>query len=470
MRLAHRAAASRALADLTSDDCDAYLAHRRYSLDDNGIVVGERQPGHPAAGRPDHHRPAQLPGPVHRRPGAGRPAALGRRHRLDSRRNAQRHEGRTRHHRSPTKYSNLLAAALYLVDVLGPHAVELSRQLDDATGSGRSAPAATHRARLPDRRNHQLLADYEQPADHYRCCPTTSSVDGSPPGWSPDDPLIPIAPGLLARQAGFTPVHPSLAPHLRGRIERRCSSSGQRSRSAATPLRRPRRRQGAVAWTLPLRQGAGRRPDRNRPHRGDHAAGRHHRHALERTDGARGRLPPPARTLRPGLVRYRLASKLVKGQPLGGVPDEWVVIEPAYRAAELARTTPRQPRPTEHLCSARFPFDVRYNGSATGSTAPPGNASAWPRSPMALSTSGCCAGSSRSNWLTAPAVCSQRRWHLKHIAVATTEGYASAPAALKPNCSPRSTSTKPNATSTWSGPSSATTSKASCPPDPAPGI
>jgi hypothetical protein len=58
------------------------------------------------------------------------------------------------------------------------------------------------------------------------------------------------------------------------------------------------------------------------------------------------------------------------------------------------------------------------------------------------------------------------RWHLKHIAVATTEGYVSKPGGAKPNCWPRSTSTKPTATWSWSGPSSATTSKASCPPGP----
>jgi hypothetical protein len=33
----------------------------------------------------------------------------------------------------------------------------------------------------------------------------------------------------------------------------------------------------------------------------------------------------------PGLKRYRIASKIVKGQPLGGTGDEWVVIELAFR-------------------------------------------------------------------------------------------------------------------------------------------
>ena len=33
------------LEDLSSGDCDAYLAHRRYQRDDNGITVGERGSG-----------------------------------------------------------------------------------------------------------------------------------------------------------------------------------------------------------------------------------------------------------------------------------------------------------------------------------------------------------------------------------------------------------------------------------------
>lgn len=54
----------------------------------------------------------------------------------------------------------------------------------------------------------------------------------------------------------------------------------------------------------------------------------------ERMELRVGCLRPPQQ-LAPGLVRYRLASKIGKGQPLGGTEDEWVVIEPAYRVTEL---------------------------------------------------------------------------------------------------------------------------------------
>ena len=68
----------------------------------------------------------------------------------------------------------------------------------------------------------------------------------------------------------------------------------------------------------------------------------------------------------PGLLRYRLASKLVKGQPLGGVDDEWVVIEPAYQAAALAEHLHDNPAAGAPLLG-RFALRCRaISGSATG--------------------------------------------------------------------------------------------------------
>ena len=46
----------------------------------------------------------------------------------------------------------------------------------------------------------------------------------------------------------------------------------------------------------------------------------------------------------PGLAPYRIASKVVKGQPLGGTQDEWVVIQPVYQAVELAEQLHDDPR------------------------------------------------------------------------------------------------------------------------------
>ncbi len=44
----------------------------------------------------------------------------------------------------------------------------------------------------------------------------------------------------------------------------------------------------------------------------------------------------PSQGLAPGLFRYRPTGKLIKGQPLGGVRDEWVVTREVYEAIEVA--------------------------------------------------------------------------------------------------------------------------------------
>ena len=49
------------LADIGADRCEAYLAHRRYLLDEDDTVVGGRRL-HPPGRGADGHRPGQLPG------------------------------------------------------------------------------------------------------------------------------------------------------------------------------------------------------------------------------------------------------------------------------------------------------------------------------------------------------------------------------------------------------------------------
>ncbi|MFF4393861.1 hypothetical protein ACFY0G_45260 [Streptomyces sp. NPDC001552] len=61
----------------------------------------------------------------------------------------------------------------------------------------------------------------------------------------------------------------------------------------------------------------------------------------------------------PGFTRYRIASKVVEGQPLGGTDDEWVVIEQVHRAIELAEQLHEDPGHGA-LLLGRFSFTVRY--------------------------------------------------------------------------------------------------------------
>ena len=76
---------------------------------------------------------------------------------------------------------------------------------------------------------------------------------------------------------------------------------------------------------------------------------------------------PPRETV-PGLARYKLAGRVIKDQPHGGTPDEWVVIAEVHRAARLAASllaghggdTPGQDDGEKQLLFGRFSFDSRY--------------------------------------------------------------------------------------------------------------
>ena len=127
-----------------------------------------------------------------------------------------------------------------------------------------------------------------------------------------------------------------------------------------------------------------------------------------------------------GLVRYRLASKVVKGQPLGGTPDEWVVIEPAYQAAQLLVRLHDDPRPGNPLLG-RFAFDVRYTWFRNWANGPSGQRlglAPIPDGPVSLRA---LRRTLAIELAYRPGGVLAAKLHLKHIAVATTEGYASRP-------------------------------------------
>jgi hypothetical protein len=159
-------------------------------------------------------------------------------------------------------------------------------------------------------------------------------------GWSPDDPLAPVSLGLIARQAGFTQFWGQWIPHLRPRIEATIEAT-----LAAVGAEKPLSRDaaavdradgdGTVPWTAPL--------DRLEAIT---LVGIIRTASITLLAAVSGMRSSELMELEvgccrlheehgPGLVRYRLASKVIKGQPLGGTPDEWVVIEPAYQAAQL---------------------------------------------------------------------------------------------------------------------------------------
>jgi hypothetical protein len=127
-----------------------------------------------------------------------------------------------------------------------------------------------------------------------------------------------------------------------------------------------------------------------------------------------------------GGVRYRLAGRLIKGQQLGGVPGEWVVIGDVHRAVALAeRLTGRSTGEALFGTIALGPRVTRLRTWLEET----GNRERWGLAPIPASPV-----SARALRRTLALSIAQRpggllaaKIALKHISVATTEGYAAQP-------------------------------------------
>ncbi|MHA6780690.1 hypothetical protein ACVGOW_06790 [Pseudonocardia saturnea] len=416
------------LTQVDGEACDAYLAHRRYLLDDNDVVVGERSPATRRAAAQVvvdlvNHRELFTADRVRDglRPwGGAAPSAI-----------AEMPCGAGQNKTPPvtdTVLQPMLAAAGYLVTALGPHTIELSRQIREADRRW-SLRSGDHVAtsRLPTTEIARLLADYERTRQPLPLLPEHNIRDRLAAGWAVDDPLTPIALGLLARQAGFTQFWRRWIPHLRAHIEATLSIVGAEKPfgRAAAPIDRADD-QGILPWTAPL--------DRSQAVAVVGIVRTAAIITLAAVSGMRsselmelrvGCCPPPER-FGPGLVRYRLVSRVVKGQVLGGVADEWVVVEPAYRAVELLERLHDNPEDGAPLLG-RFAFDVRYRWFRNWVNGPSGQRlglAPIPDTPVNLRA---LRRTLAIELAYRPGGVLAAKLHLKHIAVATTEGYASRP-------------------------------------------
>jgi hypothetical protein len=126
------------------------------------------------------------------------------------------------------------------------------------------------------------------------------------------------------------------------------------------------------------------------------------------------------------MVRYRLISKLTKGQPLGGTEEEWVVIEQVDQAVALAEQLTGDDR-SDALVFGRFNFSIRYpwlrdwiNGSAGQRL----GLAPIPTGPVNLRM---LRRTLAHELAYRPGGLLATKFALKHASVATTEGYSARP-------------------------------------------
>jgi hypothetical protein len=414
------------LSEVDEDCCEAYLAHRRHIRDGDGSAIGERSPATRRAATQTvvdliNYRELFSTDRVRAdlRPwGGATPSAV-----------AQMRSGREENKTPPVPdrlLQPLMAAAIYLVSVIGPHTVDLARQVRDMDRATRRG--GRHADEPPARRKIiEVLAEYERAGQPLPLMPDHHIRDRVAAGWPAEDPLTPLSLDALARQAGYWKFDPDWATRLRPAIEKTLAAVGAQKpfgRDAASVDSADGQHQ--LPWTLPL-------------HRMQALAlvgivrtaaitviagvsGMRSSELMELKVGCRR----PPETSGPDLVRYRLASKVVKGQPLGGLDDEWVVIEPVYRAAELAERLHDDPRDGAPLFG-RFAFAVRYQWLRNWVNGPCGQRlglATIPDGPVNLRM---LRRTLALELAYRPGGLLAAKLHLKHISVATTEGYASRP-------------------------------------------
>jgi len=417
------------LAAVGTHHCEAYLAHRRYVLDEHGTVAGERSPGirrRAAQAIIDLLNYGELftadrPDPDLRPWGGATASAI-----------AEMPAGRNMNKTPPLSDDVLrpmLAAALYLTTVIGPHAVTLNNQVREANRQwGHNADGDfTRPPHAPVAEITRLLDRYLHDSNPLPMLPGRWVGERLAAGWQPDDPLLPVGLNTLARQAGITQFSRQWLDELRDPIEEAVALVGIQEIFARDGTLVDRADgQGRVPWSPPLHQlqavaltGVVRTAT---------AAviaavsGTRASELMELQAGCR----QPTQEFGPGMTRYRLAGKLIKGQPLGGTRDEWVVIEPAYQAAGLAGQLRDDPA-DDALLFGRIAFNIRYTWFRNWVNGPSGQRLGlepvpdYPVSLRALRRTLAMELAYRPGGVLAAKV------HLKHVAVATTEGYASRP-------------------------------------------
>jgi len=320
-------------------------------------------------------------------------------------------------------FQPMLTAALYFVDVLGPHIT------------------AAEQTRLAEIRQANLLPTVRSVDDDRLMAVVRRHVEEKRPfdalpddhvhrrlrqGWRPDDPLLAVNLNRIAQAAGYRQFYGRWLRTLRSPIEAAAAAVGVHSgwaHDAAMVIRADGA--GEVPWTLPLR-----------------ARGIRDLTNLARTacllvtaalSGMRsGELMELRRddhystANRGEPVRCRLRSKVIKGQPLGGTHDEWVVTEEVFRAVDLAGELRPDDGP-EALLFGRFQLDWLYPKLRRWVNGPEGQRLGLAPIPDGPVTMRMLRRTLAMELAYRPGGLLAAKVHLKHISVATTEGYASRP-------------------------------------------
>ena len=317
----------------------------------------------------------------------------------------------------------LLAAALYMTGTIGPRLAELPQKVRQR----RQEAALLSEAVVPPGRLEQVLRHHAGTGEPLEAVRDVDVLTRLSQGWSAEDPLLAVSFNALAREAGTARIRPQPLAAARPLIEQTLALVGTAKpwgrQAGHVPLADG---SGTVSWTLPLDE----RDIRD-------LAGYAHTACLLLTGALTGMRASELMELRrgcrrvtrhgDGMTRYRLASKLIKGQPLGGTDEEWVVIEAVYDAIGLAEQLSRFIRVREGLVFGSFGFEPRYPWFRAWVNGPAGQRLGLAPIPEAPLNLRMLRRTLAHELAYRPGGLLAAKVALKHVSVATTEGYAARP-------------------------------------------
>ena len=410
------------LGDVTQDHCDRYLAGRRLRRDAAGTVIGtlEESVTRVAAAviielasygellSADRYRDGFTPwnGRSSSQVAGMRPPA---------------------ENKTPVVSQDilqpLLAAALYMTGTIAPHLVTLPpqvrqrRQEDAQIGEAAPDPGRIEQAL----RRH---AEEGQPLEAVRDVTARARLHQ---GWSHDDPLLSVSFTALAREAGTGRIRPAPLAGIRPLVEQAVATVGTAKPWGRQAAHVPRADDtGTTPWTLPLDE----RDVRD-------LVGYAHTACLLLTAALTGMRGSELMELRHGcrsasrhgdsMTRYRLESKLVKGQPLGGTREEWVVVRAVHDAVGMAERLSRLIGVPGDLVFGRFNFEPRYPWFRDWVNGPAGQRLGLTPVPDGTVTLRMLRRTLARELAHRPGGLLAAKVALKHVSVATTEGYAARP-------------------------------------------
>ena len=316
----------------------------------------------------------------------------------------------------------MLAAALYMIKTLGPHVTVVAQQVrqrrQEETGLPGNKISIGCLVRVLDHHT-----DTDLPLEASRDVDVRTRLVQ---GWDPHDPLLRVSFGALAREAGVNRLPADLLAAAKPAIIETIRHVGAEKPwgRRAEPVSRADSR-ASTPWTQPLDE----RDVRD-------LVGYLHTACLLVTATVTGMRASELMELRvgcrrttrhgPDMVRYRLISKVTKGQPLGGVDDEWVVVEQVDLAVAMAEQLTSGDNPDAPVFG-RFAFDMRYGKFRDWVNGPAGERLGLAPIPEGIVNLRMLRRTLAHELAYRPGGLLATKIALKHVTVATTEGYAARP-------------------------------------------